>query len=163
METANETKMQQFIQEARELSQKNEDIHRRYGYAFYGYWGGIILLGALFQLGRRLMARKPEASTKENASQRGDAFPTISRWLRTWLFIPFVFGDRSEQMGSTIPTRIEGLMILGHWILAIVLVGVNYQYGPESFPPGVSPKPPSLPAGVPSMAALGNLIDRMKV
>ncbi|KAL1297967.1 hypothetical protein AAFC00_006475 [Neodothiora populina] len=117
--------------------EENSHNNHAHGYALYGFWGGIVLLGALHQLWQlwHLRTCTPETSnTNERgtiALRRYPAFiETLRHWSRTHLQTPPAFGKHHARLlyWCTIPTRLESVVILAYWIITIILVGTDYVF-----------------------------------
>ncbi|RMD42101.1 hypothetical protein DV735_g3031, partial [Chaetothyriales sp. CBS 134920] len=83
-------------------------LHELYGWGIYGFWGGILLIGMVNNLlthiftSRRLKAAIDVEGRKSLAHLRG------------------------KMLWSTIPTRLETIVVLGFWALIILLSSVRY-------------------------------------
>ncbi|KAL2353256.1 hypothetical protein BJ546DRAFT_116339 [Cryomyces antarcticus] len=115
-----------------QIQQNIENTHRRYGYAFYGYWGGIILLGVLYSFIRGRQARRSLHVVSDSEDGRGSvpaSKPGVDGWCRQVIATPSMIGHYHSRklLGMTIPSRPEMLGVVGYWILAIVLVSIGYE------------------------------------
>ncbi|KAL7906087.1 ferric reductase like transmembrane component domain-containing protein [Trichoderma velutinum] len=114
--------------------------HPKYGWAMYGFWGGILLIGTL----RRLIAhiiesRLPPLSTnpedigtadsRRKSTAGTNSLSYMYSRIRKHLTTPSGLPPYHRQLlfGCTIPTRIESLVIISCWILNLVLCFVNYR------------------------------------
>ncbi|PNP51817.1 hypothetical protein THARTR1_07586 [Trichoderma harzianum] len=114
--------------------------HHNYGWAMYGFWGGILLIGTLRRLITHItesrlspLSTDPEDlgavdSRKKSAAGANSLTYMYSR-IRKHLTIPSGLPPYHSQLlfGCTIPTRIESLVIISCWILNFVLCCVNYR------------------------------------
>ena len=112
-----------------------------YRWAVLGFWGIILLFGIVHNLvghlGHRGLSRMttdaevqaitPRASTA--ISRLPPWAKSVSKWCKTHLTLPSVFDDyhRRTLLGCTIPTRLEGLVLLSFWALNLILCCIDYR------------------------------------
>ncbi|RAH76937.1 hypothetical protein BO86DRAFT_442129 [Aspergillus japonicus CBS 114.51] len=87
-----------------------------YGWALIGYWGGVIVLGSLFNLSKASpwsLSRGPLA--------------TLRYYLRLHLVIPATVGTYHQRAlyWCNIPKRLDSVIVFGFWAISIVLSCVN--------------------------------------
>lgn len=161
-----------------QIQQNVANTHRRYGYAFYGFWGGVILFGALYSLFKGRQARHSVRMTADVEDGPGSvpaSKPGVDGWYRRVIATPAIIGHYHLRkfLGMTIPNRPEMLPIIGYWILAIVLVGVGYEYGPaeasagtgDGMSSGIDPAmiAEMMPGGVPNNALVRIIMSMIKM
>ncbi|KAL7926928.1 ferric reductase like transmembrane component domain-containing protein [Trichoderma austrokoningii] len=114
--------------------------HIVYGYAMYGFWGGVLVIGFLHRLitlvnESRLSSSSigPEdtgiADSRKKQAQNSGLFVSMYSWIRKNLITPSALPPYRRQplFGCTIPTRIEVFIVLSYWIVSFVLCCVNYR------------------------------------
>ncbi|PKK49623.1 hypothetical protein CI102_9866 [Trichoderma harzianum] len=114
--------------------------HPTYGWAMYGFWGGILLIGTLRRLITYIIESRlsplstdPEdlgaADSREKPTAGTKSLTYMYSRIRKHLTIPSGLPPYHSQLlfGCTIPTRIESLVIISCWILNFVLCCVNYR------------------------------------
>ncbi|KIW68679.1 hypothetical protein PV04_04606 [Phialophora macrospora] len=114
-------------------------LHERYGWAVYGFWGGLLLLGIInrvathFFHSRRLRARTDIEGSQSSDSHKSRSGPiaiasSIHHWLRAHVVIPAAFGSHHTRplLWSTIPTRMETIIVTSFWIMTFILCCVSY-------------------------------------
>ncbi|KAJ4862477.1 ferric reductase like transmembrane component domain-containing protein [Trichoderma breve] len=114
--------------------------HPTYGWAMYGFWGGILLIGMLRRLITYIVESRlsplstdPEdlgaADSREKPTAGTKSLAYMYSRIRKHLTIPSGLPPYHSQLlfGCTIPTRIESLVIISCWILNFVLCCVNYR------------------------------------
>ncbi|EXJ60500.1 hypothetical protein A1O7_04653 [Cladophialophora yegresii CBS 114405] len=114
-------------------------LHERYGWAVYGFWGGLMLIGIINRIAthffhsRRLRLRTDVEGSHSSMPQRGRSGPTtfasaIHHWLRAHVIIPAAFGSHSTRplLWSTIPTRMETIILVSFWVMTFILCCVSY-------------------------------------
>ncbi|KAL6701451.1 ferric reductase NAD binding domain-containing protein [Trichoderma pleuroticola] len=114
--------------------------HHNYGWAMYGFWGGILLIGTLRRLITHIIESRlsplstdPEdlgaADSRKKSAAGTNSFTYMYSRIRKHLTIPSGLPPYHSQLlfGCTIPTRIESLVIISCWILNFVLCCVNYR------------------------------------
>ncbi|RAK74982.1 ferric reductase family protein [Aspergillus fijiensis CBS 313.89] len=89
-----------------------------YGWALIGYWGGVMVLGSLFNLLR---------ATPWSCSQGPGFLATLRYYLRLHLVIPATIGTYHQRAWywCSIPKRLDSLIVFGFWAISIVLSCVN--------------------------------------
>lgn len=111
-------------------------LHRRYGWAVYGFWGAVLVAGMLNRLAgshlmKKLVGRHDlEASTQTAVPIRGrNLLTTLSMWLQKHLVLTPLFGFHHQERLWTcaVPTRLETIVITAYWILNFVLCCVSYE------------------------------------
>ncbi|EXJ84251.1 hypothetical protein A1O3_04918 [Capronia epimyces CBS 606.96] len=117
--------------------QNSYTIDQRYGWAVYGFWGGILLIGIVNRLfthffhARRTPTRGDveERRVKLHAPRSLSVFGTAHHWVRTNLIIPAAFGSHHQRLlwWCTVPTRMETVIVVSFWILNLVLCCVSYE------------------------------------
>ncbi|KAL1855242.1 hypothetical protein VTK73DRAFT_8589 [Phialemonium thermophilum] len=133
-------------------------VQRKYGFAIYGFWGGVLLIGilrrAVLSLYHSRMAGTASDTEEEGsgdglslrrkASSKKSLLAPIAAlhdWVDTYLVVPSAFRQHRQRLfrWCTIPTRMELLVIVANWITVLVLMFVNYRafagnvsYGPKS-------------------------------
>lgn len=125
---------------AMESYEQTEAINTRnnfdYGYAMYGFWGGVIFFGIIrnaFQSYRRSESPREitdaEQQGKSTPHTRPRAMEASRHWIQTYVTTPPAFGTHRARLSywCTIPTRAEFLVIVAYWIVSIVLVAVGYE------------------------------------
>ncbi|KAL6904502.1 ferric reductase like transmembrane component domain-containing protein [Trichoderma evansii] len=129
-----------------ELGYRTEDAwdyesrtHRNYGFAMYGFWGGVLVIGALHRLitliseSRLSPSSTPEdiglADSREKPTEKNRPFASLYSWIRKHIITPSALPPYRRQLlfGCTIPTRIEGFIVLSYWVVSFVLCCVNYR------------------------------------
>ncbi|KIW85903.1 hypothetical protein Z517_01296 [Fonsecaea pedrosoi CBS 271.37] len=115
-------------------------LHERYGWSMYGFWGGLLLIGMINRLithvsqSRRLKAKDDveggEASSSEKKSRSGPVawVQSAHHWLRAQIIIPATFGSHHNRplLWSTIPTRMETIVLVSFYIMTFILCCVGY-------------------------------------
>ncbi|QDS77776.1 hypothetical protein FKW77_005259 [Venturia effusa] len=105
-----------------------------YGYAMYGFWGGIILIGIITNAYNSLWhsrsareSRDPEDSS--SSAGREPSTGRIAHWVQSSLSIPTLFGTHRRRLwfSFAVPTRLEALIIVSFWALSIILCSVNIR------------------------------------
>ena len=107
-----------------------------YNYACMGFWAIVLLIGAVFNLGRQVAARMAsrtvsdvERSGQSRKTQTGLPRPLDSAWqlFRTHLVIPSALlkHHRKPWWGLQIPTVLETFIIVVYYIINLVLCSVN--------------------------------------
>ncbi|KAF1350172.1 ferric reductase NAD binding domain-containing protein [Delphinella strobiligena] len=124
-----------------EAEADNRNANSRYGYAFYGFWGGIMLIGILHNIWKQAYAIHCKHSISD-VEKNGKAVPRSysqfidvpRHWVRTYLIQPPAFGTHHARLlgWCTIPLRLPALVIVAYWILTIILLGVGYEYTAEN-------------------------------
>ncbi|KAL2402655.1 Ferric/cupric reductase transmembrane component B [Exophiala dermatitidis] len=117
--------------------QKEYMTHKRYGWAVYGFWGTILLIGILHRFythisnGRRTKSQGDveDHGAKSRSKNSTSIFSTAYHWARANLIIPAAFGSHHNRLlwGCTVPTRMETLIVASFWIINIVLCCVSYE------------------------------------
>ena len=108
-------------------------------WATYGFWGGLLLIGIIHRLVTHfLQSRCLKATTDVEESQsigtkNGRLDPTsltttIYPWLRSNVIIPAAFGSHHNRplLWSTIPTRMETVVVVCFWLMNFILCCVSY-------------------------------------
>lgn len=125
---------------AEEAEIDNINVNHNYGYAMYGFWGGIVLLGVIHKLWHQFhsarVAPKPTDSERQTSAAGRPKFhlvDTMGHWIETNLITPPAFGTHHSRLlyWCTIPTRLEMIVVVAYWILSIVLAGAGYVYYPS--------------------------------
>ncbi|RFU31402.1 hypothetical protein B7463_g4916, partial [Scytalidium lignicola] len=115
-------------------------LHDRYGWAVYGFWGGILLIGMLNKLFTHLYnsrrtritidieGNSPSRNSLPSGSGILSPLKSAHHWVRANLVIPSSFGTRQKQLlyYFSIPTRLEGLVIFACYALNIILCSASY-------------------------------------
>ncbi|EXJ78504.1 hypothetical protein A1O1_08905 [Capronia coronata CBS 617.96] len=117
--------------------QKEYILHQRYGWAVYGFWGVILLIGIVNRfITHTLHARRTpaygdveEPGTRLKARGMPSIFSVAHHWVRMNLIIPAAFGSHHQRLlhWCTIPTRTETVIVVSFWILNLVLCCVSYE------------------------------------
>ncbi|KIW31772.1 uncharacterized protein PV07_03368 [Cladophialophora immunda] len=116
-------------------------LHQRYGWAMYGFWGGLLLIGILnrltthFSQSRRLKALDDVEGRKTSSTQKGPrtgvvaAVNSVHHWLRSNVIVPAAFGSHHNRplFWSTIPTRMETIIVISFWLMTFILCCVGYH------------------------------------
>ncbi|OQV01412.1 hypothetical protein CLAIMM_06779 [Cladophialophora immunda] len=116
-------------------------LHQRYGWAMYGFWGGLLLIGILnrltthFSQSRRLKALDDVEGRKASSTQKGPrtgvvaAVNSVHHWLRSNVIVPAAFGSHHNRplFWSTIPTRMETIIVISFWLMTFILCCVGYH------------------------------------
>ncbi|KAL7897248.1 ferric reductase like transmembrane component domain-containing protein [Trichoderma sp. SZMC 28014] len=115
-------------------------IHDAYGYALYGFWGGVLVIGFLHRIislinESRLSSSSidPEntgrADSREKPAGKSRLFVSMYSWIRKNLIIPSTLPPYRRQplFGCTIPTRIEVFIVGSYWVVSFILCCVNYR------------------------------------
>ncbi|UKZ90577.1 uncharacterized protein TrAFT101_005587 [Trichoderma asperellum] len=130
-----------------ELGYRTEDAwdyehrtHIAYGFAMYGFWGGVLVIGALHRLITLINESRlspsstgPEdtglADSREKPTEKNRPIASLYSWIRKHLITPSALPPYRSQLlfGCTIPTRIEAFIVLSYWIVNFVLCCVNYR------------------------------------
>ncbi len=114
-------------------------------WAEYGFWGGLLLIGIINRLVTHVSAARrlkdvvaaaddvettgtPSVGTKRSHSGPVTVVKSIHHWLRANVIIPAAFGSHHNRplLWSTIPTRMETIVVASFWILTLILCCVNY-------------------------------------
>ncbi|EEQ27743.1 hypothetical protein McanMca71_000242 [Microsporum canis] len=110
-----------------------------HGYAMYGIWGIILILGMLnnfcsWVIFRQLKRNRDDlegnnAITHKNISGFLKPLRYMSSWIRTHLTIPSAFGSYHLRTlyGCDMPTRIDSIVIFSYWLIITILCCVNYE------------------------------------
>ena len=107
----------------------------------YGFWGGILLIGIIHRIWSVFFYRRLARSVSdvENGAQgRGKSasssgallwISTSYDWVKTYVIVPSTFDSYRRRLlwWSTIPTRMEFLVIGSFYIINFVLCFVNYE------------------------------------
>lgn len=106
----------------------------------YGFWGGILVIGALHRLiefinESRLppSSNSPEdigsADSREKSTARAQKIANLYSWINKHLLTPSTLPPYRRQLlfGCTIPSRIESLVVFSYWVINFVLCCVNYR------------------------------------
>ncbi|ETI24659.1 hypothetical protein G647_04028 [Cladophialophora carrionii CBS 160.54] len=114
-------------------------LHERYGWAVYGFWGGLLLIGTINRIAthffhsRRLRARTDVEGSQSSDSPRSrsgltGAASAVHHWLRAHIIIPAAFGSHHTRplLWSTIPTRMETIIVVAFWVMTFILCCVSY-------------------------------------
>ncbi|TFB00153.1 Ferric reductase transmembrane component 3 [Trichoderma ghanense] len=112
----------------------------RYGFAMYGFWGGVLLVGTLHRLAAHFLESRqlplptgPEdtgsADSREKSRAGTKSLAYLYSQVRKRLTTPSVFPPYHRQLlfGCTIPTRIELFVVASYWVVSFVLCCVNYR------------------------------------
>ncbi|OAP60926.1 hypothetical protein AYL99_05928 [Fonsecaea erecta] len=116
-------------------------LHQRYGWAMYGFWGGLLLIGVLNRLAthfsgsRRLKAVDDIEGRKTSSGQKGPrsgvvaCVSSVHHWLRSNVIVPATFGSHHNRplFWTTIPTRMETIIVVSFWVMTFILCCVGYQ------------------------------------
>ncbi|KIW82734.1 hypothetical protein Z517_01977 [Fonsecaea pedrosoi CBS 271.37] len=110
-----------------------------YGWAMYGFWGGILLIGIINRLitsffqSRRLKAMDDVEEGQNSSVKRRDELPGFIKfvydWIRANLIIPAAFGSHHSRpvLWMTIPTRMETIIIVTFYVMNFILCCVGYK------------------------------------
>ncbi|KAL7939228.1 hypothetical protein V8C35DRAFT_326351 [Trichoderma chlorosporum] len=114
--------------------------HTTYGFAMYGFWGGILIIGTLHRLITLFLeSRLPPSSTdpedtgtadsREKSATRAQPFANLYSKIRKHFVIPSALPPYHRQLffGCTIPTRMESFVVFSYWVINFVLCCVNYR------------------------------------
>ncbi len=131
-------------------------LHARYGYVFhpswtkdrvltslswamYGFWGGLLLIGIVNNfVSHVLQSRRLKVTTNDEESRSSQ--PKIVRsgpfafansahhWLRSNIIVPAAYGSHHSRpwLWSTIPTRMETIVIVSFYVMTLILCSVSY-------------------------------------
>lgn len=116
-------------------------LHARYGWAVYGFWGGILVIGMINRLSNYILQRRCVSSTKDVESTTSStkartstsgpfaAIQSIHHWIRANLIIPAAFGSHHQRLlwWCNIPTRMETVIVTAFWILNLILCCISYD------------------------------------
>ena len=111
-------------------------LHRRYGWAVYGFWGAVLLAGMINRLigshwtKRMVGSHDVETLHETAASTKGhNGLSSLMMWLQRHLILTPLFGSRHQERLWTcaVPTRLETMVITAYWILNFVLCCVSYE------------------------------------
>ncbi|KAI2004749.1 hypothetical protein LOZ52_004990 [Ophidiomyces ophidiicola] len=117
-------------------SNRQSTLHHTYGFAMYGFWGGIVFFGIVYRLYIVFFNIKRSrfgVDEEGNGSNKHSLLPRplakISHWFQTTLVIPGAIKPYHQRpfYWCAIPTRLEGLVIGGFWLISFVLCAVNYR------------------------------------
>ncbi|KAF2083679.1 hypothetical protein K490DRAFT_51054 [Saccharata proteae CBS 121410] len=98
------------------------DTHHRFGFAMYGFWGGVLLLGILSRLMNVSKEKRLSCATLLSPVRYA------SHWVGANLIVPRAFGSHGLKMDwATNPTRIEAVVVILYWALSIILCSVSYH------------------------------------
>ncbi|KAF2103935.1 FRE family ferric-chelate reductase [Rhizodiscina lignyota] len=106
-----------------------------YGFAMYGFWGSILLIGIVGNIVNALSSRSMRQRSKDSESLSStkarsyDIFSRIRDPINKHLVLPLAFGSHHQRLlyGCTVPTRIVGLVVIAYWSLSLILCAVNYR------------------------------------
>ncbi|KIW09798.1 hypothetical protein PV08_11899 [Exophiala spinifera] len=111
-------------------------LHERYGWALYGFWGGLLLVGIINRLITHFsQSRRANTSADleggqqvSKASKPIAVVSSIYHWFRANFIIPATFGSHHSRpvLWSTIPTRLETLVVVLFYILTFIMCCVSY-------------------------------------
>ncbi|KAH6692727.1 ferric reductase NAD binding domain-containing protein [Plectosphaerella plurivora] len=107
--------------------------HTKYGFAMYGFWGGVLVFGMLYRLGHVLQQRRAGHSPDNESSNHGKpsshVLGQVNAWIRKHITTPSILPPYHTQsfFGCTIPTRLEFIVIYLYWVISIVLCAVHYR------------------------------------
>ncbi|KAI9736216.1 MAG: hypothetical protein M1834_001102 [Cirrosporium novae-zelandiae] len=115
--------------------------HRRYGFVFYGFWGGVLILGIISNFfsavinDERLnsylndLENNAPAMLSQSISKGASPLSRLCHFFRTNFTIPVVIGHNHRQsiFWCTIPTRIEAIVIFSYVALSVALCSINYH------------------------------------
>ncbi|PYH89331.1 ferric reductase transmembrane component 4 precursor [Aspergillus ellipticus CBS 707.79] len=110
----------------------------RYGWGVMGYWGCILVLGMMAKAWtfiKTSMALRTGDAEKATPGQRHKALAplaTILHFLRTYAvipatFSPFLSNHQQLFLFHTIPKRLDFIIVLGFWVVAVSMACVDYQ------------------------------------
>ncbi|KIX92196.1 uncharacterized protein Z520_12077 [Fonsecaea multimorphosa CBS 102226] len=116
-------------------------LHQRYGWAMYGFWGGLLLIGILnrlskhFYQSRHLKTLDDVEGRKGPSSHEGPrsgviaSVNSIHHWLRSNVIVPAAFGTHHNRplFWTTIPTRMETIVVISFWLMTFILCCVGYH------------------------------------
>ncbi|RFU79737.1 ferric-chelate reductase [Trichoderma arundinaceum] len=114
--------------------------HTAYGFAVYGFWGVILVIGTLHRLITYISERRlppsstsPEdtgtADSRKKSTAKIQSITYLYSWISKNLSTPSALPPYRRQLlfGCTIPTRIELFVVLSYWVVSFVLCCVNYR------------------------------------
>lgn len=124
--------------------------HHTYGFALYGFWAGVILLGIASncwitwtsrQRGRRLwlIHDEEEGQRDRRFSESHGLLLAPFHWLvhqiRTHILVPATLGTYHQRLfyWCTIPSRAETIVVSSFWVLSTVLACINYKTYPDNY------------------------------
>jgi hypothetical protein len=104
-------------------------------FAPYGYWGGVVLLGTIwniFQAGltKYFLPTGPDPEKVRTQKRKAHILDPLIRgmsYFTTYLIIPPVFGSKHQvpTFFFIIPTRLEAIAVYGYWAVSIILSSVH--------------------------------------
>ncbi|EXJ71662.1 uncharacterized protein A1O5_05470 [Cladophialophora psammophila CBS 110553] len=114
---------------------------QRYGWAMYGFWGGLLLIGManrlvthLSQCRRMKALVDVEGSMASTSSERSHSrivafVESAHHWFRSNVIIPAAFGSHHNRplFWNTIPTRMETIVVVAFWFMTFILCCVGYH------------------------------------
>lgn len=103
----------------------------------YGFWGGLLLIGIINRivshfLNSRRMKDVADAEGKATSTRKplpGTAtINSIHHWFRVNLIVPTAFGSHHSRpiFWSTIPTRIETVVVSAFYVMVFILCCCGY-------------------------------------
>lgn len=104
-------------------------LQRDYGWAAYGYWGTILLIGIISQLCSTLLPASTSRPDTEGARAKVRPFAKFTHWINTHFILAPIFGNRHRRLllGCQVLTRLQAFVIYGYWLLSLILCCVNYR------------------------------------
>ncbi|RHZ65509.1 ferric reductase family protein [Aspergillus thermomutatus] len=120
--------LQSQVINEREMGNKS-----RYGWALYGFWGGVLLMGMLNNIlstmfHYRLARQVVDVEGEKIASHRGP-LKAIHHWVKAKLIIPATMGSHHQRLFgiATVPTRLETIVVCCYWALNLILGAVSHE------------------------------------
>ncbi|KAK6379383.1 hypothetical protein LTS17_006301 [Exophiala oligosperma] len=110
-------------------------LHARYGWAIYGFWGGLLLVGIInrfithFTQSRHInVSSDLEGGEISKQSNSVTAISSIHHWFRAHIIIPATYGSYHSRplLWSTIPTRMETIVVSCFYVMTFILCCVGY-------------------------------------
>jgi hypothetical protein len=104
-------------------------------YASYGYWGGVVLLGTLWNIIQLLLTKYylptgPDTEKVRTQKRKSHILDPVIRLMNSFttnLIIPPVFGSHHQvpKFSFIIPTRLEAIIVYGYWTVTLILCSVH--------------------------------------
>ncbi|KAF2502862.1 hypothetical protein BU16DRAFT_554894 [Lophium mytilinum] len=113
--------------------------HHTFGFALYGFWGGILLLAMInqfinvvFHKRQSRVSTDPEhnAPLQDSSSSKSLApIHTVNHWIRANIIVPAPFGSHHQRLyyWCAVPTRLEAIIVLSYWAINIIFSCLHYR------------------------------------
>lgn len=104
-------------------------LQKSYGWAAYGYWGVILIVGIIINIGRIFIPSRASKVDAEGARAKVRPLVKLARRVETHVTLVPIFGSHHRRLllGCHVPTQLEAFVIYGYWVVSFVLCCVNYR------------------------------------